>query len=97
MLGLVPIESYSEKGERRHVCFLESTDEYRKSDISLSNWDKVKLHPKVFQKGGPDLDWKMILEVLKKNKIGGYLVCESPSLEQDTLLLKRFYNSIEVN
>jgi deoxyribonuclease-4 len=85
---------YSVKGERRHVCFLESADEYKKLGISLSNWDKVELPSRVFQKGGPDIEWKMILETLKKNKIGGYLVCESPSLEQDTLLLKRFYNNI---
>lgn len=38
-----------------------------------------------------DAKWKEFLSVLKKRKVGGALICESPLLEQDTLLLKKEY------
>ncbi len=36
-----------------------------------------------------DARWKDFLTVLRKRKIGGSVVCESPILEEDTLLLQR--------
>lgn len=38
-----------------------------------------------------DARWKDFLSVLKERAIGGTLVCESPLLEQDTLLMQRAY------
>ncbi len=38
-----------------------------------------------------DAKWKDFLTVLKKRKIGGTLVCESPILEEDTLRMKNFF------
>ncbi|MBU2213332.1 TIM barrel protein, partial [Patescibacteria group bacterium] len=38
-----------------------------------------------------DAKWKEFLKVLKKRKIGGSLVCESPLLEEDTLLIMKEY------
>ena len=38
-----------------------------------------------------DAAWKEFVEVLKKRKIGGVVVCESPIMEKDTLLLKKTY------
>ena len=38
-----------------------------------------------------DANWKEFVSVLKDRNIGGVLVCESPSLEEDTLLLKQEY------
>ncbi len=40
-----------------------------------------------------DAKWKDFLKVLKKRDIGGFLVCESPLLEKDTLLLQETYES----
>ena len=39
-------------------------------------------------------NYKDVLKVLKKNKISGYVTCESPNLEEDALLMKKFYNSL---
>ncbi len=39
-----------------------------------------------------DAKWKDFLAVLKKRKVGGVLVCESPLMEEDVLLLKRTYD-----
>ncbi len=38
-----------------------------------------------------DARWKDFLKVLKKRGLGGQLVCESPAMEQDALLLMRTY------
>ncbi len=38
-----------------------------------------------------DARWKDFLNVLKKRKVGGNLVCESPLLEKDTLLMQKTY------
>ncbi len=38
-----------------------------------------------------DADWMGFLSVLKKRKIGGTVVCESPLLEKDTLLMQETY------
>lgn len=41
-----------------------------------------------------DLQWREFLSVLKARKVGGVLVCESPTMEDDTLLLQKTYESI---
>jgi len=41
-----------------------------------------------------DAKWENFLKVLKKRKVGGFLVCESPLLEDDTLLLRKTYDAI---
>jgi len=57
----------------------------------------------VFGKGGErkhlpfsesDANWKEFLSVLKKRKVGGVLVCESPAMEEETLLLQKTYSSL---
>ena len=40
-----------------------------------------------------DAKWKEFLKVLKTRKVCGTLVCESPLLEEDTLLLQKEYDS----
>jgi deoxyribonuclease-4 len=41
-----------------------------------------------------DAKWKDFLRVLKKRKIEGVVVCESPLLEDDTLLMKKMYERL---
>jgi len=38
-----------------------------------------------------DLNWKEIFEVLKDFKIKGVIISESPNLEEDALLMKKYY------
>lgn len=38
-----------------------------------------------------DAKWKDFLKVLKERKVGGVVVCESPLLETDTLLMQRSF------
>jgi deoxyribonuclease-4 len=39
-----------------------------------------------------DINWKVFLKVLKRRKVGGVIVCESPIGEEDTLRLQRKYS-----
>lgn len=41
-----------------------------------------------------DARWKDFLHVLHERKVSGICVCESPLMEQDTLLLQKTYNKI---
>ena len=41
-----------------------------------------------------EFNYKDVLKVLKKNNISGQVICESPNLEQDAILMKKFYTSI---
>ncbi len=41
-----------------------------------------------------DMKWREFLAVLKKRKVGGVLVCESPLMEKDTLLLLDTYRNL---
>ncbi len=41
-----------------------------------------------------DARWEDFLKVLKKREIGGQLVCESPAMEKDTILLMKAYEKL---
>ncbi|HUT64175.1 MAG TPA: TIM barrel protein [Anaerolineae bacterium] len=41
-----------------------------------------------------DFNYRELLQVLKDNGICGFIICESPSLESDALLLKEAYDKI---
>ena len=40
------------------------------------------------------MNYKDLLKVMKEFDVKGTLVCESPNIEDDTLLLKTYYQSI---
>lgn len=41
-----------------------------------------------------DMNYRALLHVLKENEICGVLICESPSLEDDALKVKEYYDSL---
>lgn len=54
--------------------------------------EKGEKHHLTFEESG--MAWKAFLKTLKKRAIGGILVCESPAMEDDTVLLSRFYEAL---
>lgn len=54
--------------------------------------EKGEKHHLAFEES--DADWKGFLRVLKRREIGGILVCESPAMEDDTLLLRKTYDRL---
>ena len=41
-----------------------------------------------------DMDYRHLLKTIKEFKCKGVIICESPNLEEDAMLIKRTYNSI---
>lgn len=86
---------FSPKGERNHLTFLSSLEEYKKAGVVVEGIDKhFEALVKVNKNGGSLFNWQDLLKALKKTGAGGFLVCESPILELDALLLQKYYNSI---
>lgn len=87
--------NYGEKGEKNHLTFLQSVEEYNSEGIMIDGLDsefkKLEEKGKTFDSG---FRWRELLQVLKDKNIGGFLVCESPILEYDALLLKQTYNNL---
>ncbi|MGV8169382.1 MAG: TIM barrel protein [Candidatus Nanoarchaeia archaeon] len=42
-----------------------------------------------------DFKWRELLKVWKEFKIKGVVVCESPNIEQDALLMKKYYEALK--
>jgi deoxyribonuclease-4 len=62
-----------------HYCGIAYTEKGEKHHVPLEE---------------SDARWKDFLKVLKKREIGGILVCESPTLEEDTMLLQKTYEAL---
>ncbi len=41
-----------------------------------------------------DMNYKDLMKALKDNNVSGWLVCESPNLEKDAVLMKEFYSKL---
>lgn len=54
--------------------------------------EKGEKHHLTFEES--DARWKDFLNVLKKRDVGGFLVSESPAMEDDALLLQKTYESL---
>jgi deoxyribonuclease IV len=43
-----------------------------------------------------DMKWKELLKALKEQEVGGWLTCETPNLEEDAMLMRDFFSSLEL-
>ncbi len=55
--------------------------------------DKGEQHHLVLEES--DLKWREILDVLREFDVKGEVVCESPNLEEDALLMQKYYKVLE--
>ncbi len=86
---------HSEKGERNHVTMLRNYEEYVNEGISVEGFDNIMR--KLEEKGRTvrsEFNWRDLLRALKDKNVGGYLVCESPNLELDALLMQQYYKNL---
>lgn len=44
---------------------------------------------------GNTFNYKWLLEALHKKKVSGCIICESPSLEDDALLMQKYWKKIQ--
>ncbi len=86
---------YSDKGERNHVTMLDSVDAYHDAGVNVDGDEKIMAGlTKVSKNGGSEFNWRDLLKALKKMNVGGVVVCESPNLEMDALLMKKTFQSL---
>ncbi|MBN1915697.1 TIM barrel protein [Candidatus Dojkabacteria bacterium] len=86
---------FGEKGEKNHVTLLSSLFEYENTGVRINGIEKTnEALSKQSKMGGSVINWRDCLAALKANNVGGYVVCESPNLEQDALLMKKFYEKL---
>jgi deoxyribonuclease IV len=87
--------NYGEKGEKNHLTFLPSLKDYEKEGVKIPGIEEIDEYLTGKNKmGGNPFNWQDCLKALKKMEVGGYVVTESPNLEQDALLLKKYYESL---
>lgn len=86
---------HSEKGERNHVTMLSDYDKYREEGIEIDGFDTIMTKLAEKDKTVPsEFNWRELLHALKDRSVGGFLVCESPNLELDALLMQKYYNAL---
>jgi len=87
--------NYTEKGERNHLTLLGGYKEYEHQGIDIEGMEKYYEDMQKKNKIGPaDLEWKGLLQSLKEFGVGGTVVCESPNLEQDAILMSKTYEKL---
>ena len=67
------------KGFHMHIAGIEYTDKGERKHLNLDE---------------SDFNYKELFRVLKDNGVCGFVICESPSLENDALILKNYYEKI---
>ncbi len=88
--------NYTSKGERNHLTFLSSQKEYQKTGINVGDLSKeYNEMEKKCRLEKPDFKWQELIQSLYDNNVGGILICESPNLEEDALLMKKYYESLK--
>lgn len=87
--------NFGEKGEKNHLTFLQSVEEYTSEGVDTKGledeFEKLKVKGKTFDSG---FKWRELLQAIIDKSVGGFLVCESPVLEYDALLLKQTYDNL---
>jgi deoxyribonuclease IV len=85
---------HSPKGEKNHLVYLPNLAAYAAQGIVVEGIDSHFAELDVKRMGENHFNWQGVLQALKKTGVGGYLVCESPILELDALLMQQYYASI---
>lgn len=82
--------------------------EFVQSELGRSALDQMHMHLSGIEYGPKgekkhlilpesDMNYQAVLQALVDHDVGGWLICESPNLEEDALLLKREYDQIVQN
>ena len=86
---------HSEKGEKNHVTMLASEAEYQDAGVNLPQGKEIMAElAKKHKAAGSAFNWRDLLRALKKSDVGGFVVCESPNLEMDALLMQAYYRNL---
>ena len=77
------------------ICLTLGDEELKRLHMHLSGIEFGKKgERKHLDLENSDMNYRDLLKVLTNNGVCGFLVCESPSLEDDALLLKNYYETL---
>lgn len=85
---------FSDKGERNHLVYLEELSAYDDLGIHVQGIEKYWANLTENRKTKNNFDWQGVLKACSKMNVGGFVVCESPIMELDALVMKNFYRSL---
>jgi deoxyribonuclease-4 len=87
---------YGDKGEKNHLLLMPTLEDYRKAGFEVAGMDKVWAELKANRFIENKFNWRDLLRALKAGRVGGFVVCESPILELDALVMQRTYEEAAV-
>lgn len=85
---------YGDKGEKNHLVMLPDLKAYKAEGIEVEGIEEAWNGMKENRFEENKFNWQELMQALKKASVGGYVVCESPILELDALLMQKYYQSL---
>ncbi len=85
---------YSEKGERNHLLYLPDILAYTNEGLEVEGIESFIADMDVKRLAENKFKWQELFQALKAMNVKGYVVCESPILELDALLMQKYYLSL---
>ena len=109
--GLRPMIDFSHLHARCNGCLKEKQDFLKQLELikeaDRSFLDELQMHVSGInysEKGErnhlnlneSDFCYKGLLEALREKNVSGTIICESPNIEEDALLMKKYYKSLQI-
>jgi deoxyribonuclease-4 len=85
---------YGDKGEKNHLLFLPNYEAYVEAGIEIEEFRDILQDLKESRLVENRFLWRETLQALKAMDVKGYVVCESPVLELDALVLQKYYGGL---
>lgn len=86
--------TFTDKGESNHLIYLPDLAAYKTEGIEVSGIEPYMEKLKANRLEKNQFNWQDLMRALKKANVGGFVVCESPILELDALLMQKYYLSL---
>lgn len=81
-------------GEKNHLLYLPTLAEYKAAGVEVDGIESHFSKMPAKRLEANKFNWQGVLQALKKAGVRGYVVCESPILELDALLMQKYYGSL---
>lgn len=85
---------YGDKGEKNHLLLLPNYEAYVDMGIEVPEFIEIIDELGDKRRTENKFKWQECLKALKDSGVEGYVVCESPILELDALVLKKYYEGL---
>lgn len=86
--------AYGPKGESHHLTFYQTLDEYKANGIVVEGIETHWAEQKEARFIKNEFNWQDLLKALKASGVHGFVVCESPLLELDAIVMQKYYEGL---